>query len=148
MASSAQHSKLDVFDICDYIIRFYYKIEKPINNNRLNGVLYFVQSYFLMQIDEVCFIDDLEARDYGPVVPQVYSKYSRYGLDPIPMPEGEKLLEATKDDAALLFEVVDFTSDWSNSAMMKLINDQRPYRHALTTHSRTITPDTLRRYFG
>ncbi|SDA15922.1 Uncharacterized phage-associated protein [Ruminococcus sp. YE71] len=143
------HIKIDVFDLSDYIIKFYHKIEKPINNNRLNSVLYFIQAYFLMQIDEVCFIDDIIAREYGPVVPAVYTKYSQYGIDPIPLPKNpDHLLEATKSDAQLLFEVIDFTSEWSNSAMMSLIHDQRPYRHALNTHSRIIPPEKLKKYFG
>ncbi|MBR1382763.1 MAG: DUF4065 domain-containing protein [Ruminococcus sp.] len=142
------HIKYDVFELSDYIIKFYHKNKKPITNNRLNDILYFVQAYFLMQTDEVCFVDDLVARENGPVVPAVHRKYAEYGIDPIPMPKKPgKMMASTPEDAQLLYEVVDYTFDWSNSMMSNIVHDQRPYRHALNVPGRIITPEKLKKYF-
>lgn len=145
---AAEHQKYEVMKISEYVIKYYKDKNKPINNTRLQGVLYFIQAYFLMRTDNVCFIDDLEAREVGPVVPNVYAKYSSYGPDPLPISKDYSEPIFTKADKEIIDEVLDYTFSWSNSAMTNLIHDQRPYRHAKNTHSRLIPPAKLKSYFG
>lgn len=73
----------DVLDICRYIINCSYKNLDGISNLKLQKILYFVQIQFLREYNKLCFIDNIEAWDFGPVIPKAYKEYSIYGDLPI-----------------------------------------------------------------
>ena len=54
----------------------------PISNLQLQKILYYIQKDFL-QRDEVAFSDNIEAWQFGPVVPNVYYHYCGFGAMPI-----------------------------------------------------------------
>lgn len=143
-----KHKKYDVGKLSDYIILYYHENERRINNLRLNGILYFVQAYFLQQTGDVCFIEELEARDYGPVVASVYSKYSKFGVEDLPVNKNALDPGFTPSDRKLVHELLEFTSNMTNSMMTNLIHDQRPYRHARDSYGKVIRPEKLRKYFS
>ena len=148
MDTQEVHQKYNVFKLSDYIIKFHHENGKMINNLRLNGILYFLQAYFLQQTDNVCFVEELEARDYGPVVPAVYSKYSKFGVDDIPDNKDSEDPGFTPADRKLVHELLEFTGRMSNSQITNIIHDQRPYRHARDSHGKVIRPEKLRSYFS
>ncbi|MCR5142723.1 MAG: DUF4065 domain-containing protein [Ruminococcus sp.] len=148
METTALHQKYNVFKVVDYIILFHHENGKKINNLRLNGILYFLQAYFLQQTGNVCFIEELEARDYGPVVPAVYSKFSKFGVEDIPNPKNTDDPGFTPSDRKLIHELLEFTGKMSNATISNTIHDQRPYRHARDSHGKVIRPEKLKSYFG
>lgn len=147
-APMEQHRKYDVIKLSEYIIKYYNDNQKKITKMRLQEILYFVQAYFLLQIDDVCFIDNIEAHIEGPIVPAVNAKYKEFGIDPLTVSKNYSRPDFTEADIDLIREVVNFTYDWSNTMMNNLIHDQRPYRHARDSHSKIIAPDKLKKYFG
>lgn len=142
------HMKYDVMKLSEYIIRYYNDRDKIITCIRLQEVLYYVQAWFLMQTDDVCFIDNIEAKEVGPIIAPVNAKYKEYGANNIPVPKDYAEMSMLPTDFRLLTEVIEYTFSWSNSAMTNLVHDQRPYRHALKTHSRIILPEKMKSYFG
>ena len=48
-------------------------------NLRLQKLLYFAQGWHLARYGKPLFDDDIEAWQYGPVVPSVYNAYKQYG---------------------------------------------------------------------
>ncbi len=54
----------------------------PISNLQLQKILYYIQKDFLHR-DSIAFSDDIEAWQFGPVVPAVYYKYCGFGAMPI-----------------------------------------------------------------
>ena len=48
---------------------------QPMTNLRLQKTLYFIQVAFLLTREQGIFRDEIEAWEYGPVVPSVYSEY-------------------------------------------------------------------------
>lgn len=55
---------------------------KPISNLRLQKTMYYIQKDFIKRGNEA-FMDDIEAWQFGPVVPNVYYRFSGYGSMPI-----------------------------------------------------------------
>ena len=51
------------------------KEREGITNLKLQKVLYFVQAYYLAKLNRPLFPDNIEAWEYGPVIPSVYRKY-------------------------------------------------------------------------
>ncbi|MBI1658990.1 MAG: DUF4065 domain-containing protein [Thaumarchaeota archaeon] len=50
---------------------------------QLNKLCYLVNGFTLREQDEPAFYNDVEAWRHGPVVPEVYQAYRRYGREPI-----------------------------------------------------------------
>ena len=70
----------EVEDVAEYIIN---KI--PVDNLKLQKLLYYCQAVHLVREDRTpLFTATIEAWLYGPVVPVIYSKYKKYGIDIIP----------------------------------------------------------------
>ena len=80
----------DVQVIARYVIHRCSQNERPINNLKLQKILYFIQAEFLVGTGKACFDDEIEAWASGPVVPAVYSRYMIFGSTNIPDQEGQE----------------------------------------------------------
>lgn len=67
-----------------YIIDKCTKDKYPISNLQLQKILYYIQREFLQQ-GEIAFPEEIEAWQFGPVVPEVYRQYCGFGALPIRM---------------------------------------------------------------
>lgn len=70
-------------EVANYIISYCVAQGKPINNLKLQAVLYFVWVDFWKKTRRELFTDDICAWQLGPVVPSVYYAYCAYGALPI-----------------------------------------------------------------
>lgn len=69
-------------DLSKYIVTKCIVDGCAISNLQLQKILYYVQKDFLKR-DCVAFSDDIEAWQFGPVVPAVYYKFCGFGAMPI-----------------------------------------------------------------
>lgn len=69
--------------VASYIIAEGMRIRRPVSNLQLQKILYYVQVYFLKKTGIPFFKDDIEAWQFGPVVPKVYYQYAVFGPAPI-----------------------------------------------------------------
>ena len=69
-------------DLSRYIVSKCIKDGYPISNLQLQKILYYIQKDFLKR-DHLAFQDNIEAWQFGPVVPNVYYHYCGYGAMPI-----------------------------------------------------------------
>ena len=74
-----------VIDVAQYIIRRCHLQGRSISNLKLQKILYFVQAQYLVTTGNKCFSEDIEAWDFGPVVPVAYHYYKAYGSANIPI---------------------------------------------------------------
>ncbi len=65
-------------DLAKYIVSKCIKENNPISNLQLQKILYYIQREFLKN-GRPAFVDDIEAWQFGPVVPIVYYYYCGYG---------------------------------------------------------------------
>lgn len=59
-------------DVARYIILYCKEKEYPISNLKLQKLLYSVQAQFLITKRDPAFLEEIEAWDFGPVVPEVF----------------------------------------------------------------------------
>lgn len=71
--------------IAKYVVDKCYKDNKPVSNLQLQKMLYFLQLTFIKGYDSPLFDDTFEAWQYGPVIRDVYVKFSEFGGSPIKM---------------------------------------------------------------
>ncbi len=69
--------------IADYIIEYAANKKDPINNLKLQKVLYYLEARFLVEKRISLFKEDIEKWRYGPVVPKVYFRFNHLGAEAI-----------------------------------------------------------------
>lgn len=69
--------------VAEYIIYEAQKRKNPVTNIKLQKLLYFTQGVYLAKYNKLAFEDNIIAWKYGPVIKDIYYKYSLYGAEPI-----------------------------------------------------------------
>ena len=138
-----------VLDIAKYIIWYCKEKGYPISNLRLQKVLYFVQADFLINRDIPCFMESIEAWDFGPVVPEVYHKYKIFGSSMIPSFICGSIAEKIRTlDKEMINEIVDLCAGKSTSELVDITHQQEPWKNAYRKYcNNIITNESIRKYF-
>ncbi len=155
----------DVLDVSRYVINYSNEKGYGISNLKLQKILYFIQAFFLVNKDQPCFKDEIEAWDFGPVVRNVYKEYKRYGGSVIPTiktyiecqdddfwSSKVKNYDDTlinEDDKELIKDVVDAFRDFSASDLVRITHKQTPWKEAYAEKKNgKITIKAMREYFN
>ena len=72
-------------DLSKYIVSKCIRERQPVSNLQLQKILYYIQKDYLSRGD-IAFSDDIEAWQFGPVVPNVYYYFCGFGARPISIP--------------------------------------------------------------
>lgn len=83
----------NVIDVSSYIINYSNQINHPINNLKLQKLLYYIQAATLVETGRKCFNSKIIAWQFGPVVPEAYYYYEEYGRNNIPNQDGYKTIK-------------------------------------------------------
>jgi uncharacterized phage-associated protein len=94
----------NAIDLAKYIISKCIEDSQPISNLQLQKILYYIQKDFLKR-NEIAFSDDIEAWQFGPVVPNVYYYYCGYGAMLISITNDE--FEILPSDAPYIDKIVE-----------------------------------------
>lgn len=153
-----------VLDVARYIINYSNEKDYGVSNLKLQKLLYLVQAYFLLNRNGVCFKEEIQAWDFGPVVPEAYHEFKRFGSGDIPpikayfeMDSGYSSVcqrEYQEDvisskDRELIARVVDNFKDYSATDLVRLTHHQAPWSDAYCPgENREIDPDAIQRYFA
>ncbi|CCL32344.1 TPA: DUF4065 domain-containing protein [Clostridioides difficile] len=70
----------DAMDVAEYILWYCEnKLKNPINNSKLQRILYFIQKKYICKFNKLLFDNYMKAWSYGIVIPDVYYSYISYG---------------------------------------------------------------------
>lgn len=139
-----------VLDVARYIIWYCKKQGYNISNLKLQKILYFVQADFLVSNSTPCFEEEIEAWDFGPVIPEVYHKFKVYGSSNIPKSEGlNSSILILKKDRDLIKEMVDQCAEYSASALVEITHNQDPWNNAYRKgYNKIISKSAIQEYFA
>lgn len=73
------HRIYSALDVAKYVINKCTVENCPISNLQLQKILYFLQRKYLVDNGKVLFNDEIQAWQFGPVVPDVYYQYCGFG---------------------------------------------------------------------
>lgn len=134
-------------DIAKYIIARCNENGKTISNLKLQKILYFVQAEFLTVKDQPCFYEQIEAWDFGPVVPIVYHEYKVFGCASIPDISLDQPI-INQNDTDLLNGIIDECSDYSASELVEITHNQAPWKDAYRQyHNAIISNESIKEFF-
>ena len=112
MESMAPYS---VNDVARYVVDKCFMDGNPVSNLQLQKILYFLQLFFIEMYGTLMFPEEFEAWPYGPVMPSVYRRFSRFGGAPIEMSfkDADAFLKGQhKDVLDIAIKVLSSKSPW------------------------------------
>ncbi len=148
-----KHYTYPVRDVSHYIIVYSNKKDYGVSNLKLQKLLYFVQAFFLINDCPPCFDEKIEAWDFGPVVPEIYREYKRYGGMDIPTIDYYVKFEKkniwnteriyyediiSDDDKEMIQAVVDKFAHCSATFLVNLTHNQDPWINAYVNGQRIL----------
>lgn len=107
--TTAIANKLSCFDVAKYFLWVANKQNTPINNHKLQKLVYYAQAWHLAINGQELFAVDFQAWVHGPVIPELYNEYKRFEWMPIQDDiEGDSITAKFSDDTlSVLQEVTD-----------------------------------------
>lgn len=120
--------------IANYIIEYSNEKGYPINNLKLQKLLYFVNVSNLVTNQEPLFEEKMEKWKYGPVIPSVYHEFKKYGAFQISNKDivreyfHFKFEDEDEDDIfSATVEILQYTKDKIDDSAINLINNVVDY---------------------
>ena len=114
---------------------------------KLQKLLYYMQGAFLALKDEPLFEDTIIAKQHGPVVPNVYNCYKKFGRERI-LPDvldsaPENIIEA--DDSIILSAIYDIYGPYTASQLRNKSHSEQPW--IATPKESEIKKDIIKQFF-
>ena len=105
---------MKALDVAAHTINHCIDIGNPITNLKLQKILYFLDMTYLVNVGERLIDENFEAWQYGPVVKEVYDKYSSYAASPIELKQEfkEELPDGYEKKIANKIETLANTRAW------------------------------------
>ena len=97
--------KYQAMKIANDIIRKCSEDGCPITNLQLQKIMYFLQREYLQSKNVPLFDDEIQAWQFGPVVPEVYYRYCVFGAMPITIID--KMADLNKCDAYIINPIIE-----------------------------------------
>lgn len=130
-------------EISNYILSYANLNEKLISNFKLQYLLYFIQVHYLSTKGFPCFENKIIMSKVGPIVPEIYEKYSIYGGASIYQERTNYHIEMI--DKIRINEVLDFLTQYSTNVLKNITLNQLPCLS--TPIGKEITHDKIIAYF-
>ncbi|MBQ6605586.1 SocA family protein [Candidatus Saccharibacteria bacterium] len=105
------------------------KAVEGITNLKLQKIVFLAQAASLALNKKPLFDDQIQAWQYGPVIPAIYDKYKNHKNNTIPKPRG-KIREIDEDTKKLLETVWEFFGGYSASQLVKITHSHQPWIEA------------------
>ena len=136
-------------EVANYVVKYSNEKNMPISNLKLQKLMYFVQAEFLVETGEPCFSEEIEAWDFGPVIPVVYRKYRVYGSANIPYFGGDLLSMIAPNDKERIIEMIKQCAKYSASKLVEITHKQTPWIESYSPyHNNVIPKDKIRAFFA
>ncbi|HLP89844.1 MAG TPA: type II toxin-antitoxin system antitoxin SocA domain-containing protein [Nostocaceae cyanobacterium] len=121
-----------------------------ISNLKLQKLLYYAQGFHLAMYDEPLFPETIEAWMYGPVIPEVFHVYQKYGNGAIPIPDDIDFAKYDQQTTDLLNDIYNIYGQFSAWKLLNLVQKEEPWIKARRTENSAnliIGHQSLKKYF-
>lgn len=136
----------NVLDVSKYIVNKSIEIDKPINNLKLQKVLYYVQAIFLTNKNKPCFVQDIVHWRHGPVVVESYSAFRKYFNDNINSKQDINTNLIEDSDRELIEYVVEAYKNMDAWDMVAKTLEEDPWLN--TERNEIISNYNIKKYFS
>jgi uncharacterized phage-associated protein len=116
-----------------------------LTNMKLQKLVYYAQGFYLAIHGQTLFSEPIKAWERGPVVPDLWHEYKKYGSSPLPIPRSVAYFDDPTRD--LLSEVSAVYGQFSAWRLRELSHQEPPWIEAYNSSSRVIQTERMRSYF-
>lgn len=145
----------NVFDVADFFIDIANKnTDDTLTNLKLNKLLYYAQGEYLARTGKPLFDDEIQAWDYGPVVPVIFYKYKRNNaneITPITDISPEYSFEVFSfEELSVLLDVVREKGQYTGYKLISMTHSESPWKNAYKPNLKgtIISNDSLMEFFS
>lgn len=145
-------AQCDAANVAAYIICHCNDNKLPINNPRLQKILYFTQAEFLVEKGSACFSNDIEVWSTGPVVPDVYRMYCKFGSAHLYASEKERTCckYISTENIKIIKAVINECNKFSTQYLIELSKHQLPLPfiyYSFCGHNKVVSPVSISEFF-
>lgn len=122
-----------------------------ITHLKAQKLTYYAQAWFLANFDRSLFKDDLQAWAHGPVEPNLFQSFKKYGWDPIPPQTSPRL---PGEVVGFLEAINDEYGQYAAKKLEKMTHEELPWKEARgdippeARCSRVIKKLTMRNFYA
>ena len=133
----------NVYSIADYFVKLGQDQEDSISNMKLQKLMYYAQGYYMKNNDgKKLFSNNIEAWEHGPVIRDIYTKYSNCGSMPINNVSG-CYNELNKEVINYLRAIFDLFGRYSAWALREKTHNEKPWLDSYVRGEKNIIKDEL-----
>lgn len=154
MPDKDQNNMISYKDIAKFFLAFGNEAGEPVTNLKLQKLVYYAQAWYLANFGKPLFDADFQAWVHGPVIPDLYQTYKKFGFAPI-------ISETKLDDVNLNAELKEFLNE-----VAKVYMPYGAYQLEMMTHKEdpwiearvgyeadqrcenVISRDTMQKFYG
>ena len=133
-------------EVAKYVINHEHNKGREISNLRLQKLLYFVQAKILVETGEPCFEEEMEAWDFGPVVPCVYHTYKIFGSWDLSF--SGTVPSITEVISEKIDSIIDYCQSFPTRQLVEITHNQDPWKNVYKRGQKNkISNDSIKDYF-
>lgn len=139
-------------DIANFFVQLACDLQDgSMDNLKVNKMVYYAQAWSIAKNKRLLFDEDIQAWDYGPVIPSVYHAYKSCGKNSIAEPQehfDESRLSA--EDLELLIDVYQTYGKYTGRALIDMTHSpDEPWKHVYRYgQNNPISVSLLRDFFS
>ena len=123
---------VDAHEVADWILNEAEKQGIPITHMKLQKLLYYAQAYFLGMTGKPLFHNSISAWKHGPVVPDVYHSFNKFGKSVIHCSE---TVEAPDKFKSFICSLIRDKGSLSAHALRNMTHNDNAWRNARLNHA-------------
>jgi uncharacterized phage-associated protein len=137
---------MKALDVAKYIINANIH---DIDNLKLQKLLYYCQGIHFCLSDTPLFDDEIEAWQYGPVVPCVYKKYKSYGFEPIHKISNTENIRLSNTEREAIDMTLSYYGLMSGVTLINKTHQETPWKSVFKPGKKhlIISKDSIKKYF-
>ena len=119
-----------VQEVAKYILYLANRDKENVTNKKLQKLVYYSQAWSLVFNEKKLFNDRIEAWIHGPAIRSLYSKYKRFGFDPIEQEVKLGTVGLTKKEKDLIDQVWNVYGKLDAAYLEMLSHSEEPWQKA------------------
>lgn len=137
---------LTCYDVAEYFLTLIdEEVGDLMSNLKLQKLVYYAQGLHLALYDKPLFKENLEAWQYGPVVPELYHFYKDFGSGAIPVPQTVNFDKYNNEIKAFLNEVYAVYGQFSAFKLSQMTHEEPPWKE--TSLNQVISHESMKTFF-
>jgi uncharacterized phage-associated protein len=134
-------------DIASWFVRYAADdLGAPVDPMSLEKLIYYAQAFHLVLKNEPLFPDEIQAWQWGPVIPLVYKNYTDYGSKPI-LPVHQTIASLGKELDRFLAEIVGFFCRHTATNLSRATHLESPWADARDSSDNAISQLSLKLFY-